>query len=403
VSLRRAPSAPDQGRVLAGALTLVSAGTLAVALLVAVGRGRMVDWLQWAPTAAAFTLVGWAIARRQRRNAVGWLMLAFGAQFALLIAALAYSEAVDTAIADGHVLSRRAVGLADGAAWWMVLNIDLLVLPLSLLLLLFPDGRLPSRRWRPVLWSICAVSGLTVALVALSDVNFPNNYAHLTDPVTPLPGQSLRSLYSALQVLELLGLGTAVASLVVRFRRSGSPQREQIKWVTASATVMAGLMVALQLTPLTYLVADPTVSGAVGMPLFAVSIGTAVLRYHLYDIDRIISRTTSYAVVTGLVLATYLGVVAVVTRVLPDSGSLAVAGATLAAAGITRPVLRRVQDAVDQRFDRARYDARVTVDEFAQGLRTRVAPELVVDQLLDVVHHTIHPAQVSVWTAGAPR
>jgi hypothetical protein len=162
-------------------------------------------------------------------------------------------------------------------------------------------------------------------------------------------------------------------------------------------------MVALQLTPLTYLVADPTISAAIGMPLFALSIGTAVLRYRLYDIDRIISRTTSYALVTGLVLGTYVAVVALVTRLLPQSDALAVAAATLAAAAIARPVLRRVQDVVDRRFDRARYDAQVTVDEFARGLRTRVDPELVVDQLLGVVHQAIHPAQVSVWTSGSSR
>jgi len=384
---------------LATAVAVSSGVLLALGLVEANSYGRTGDWWQWAPTALTFTVVGWLVASRQPRHPIGWLMLAFGTLFASEVATLVYSVGVDDRLTGAVGVS----ALADWAGWWRILHVDLLVVLLALILLLFPDGHLPSSRWRPVLWSLVAVGGATVVLLALSDVNFTQvgqdgNYLHLVDPVRLLDPATFRPVYHALQVLELLGLGAAAASLVVRFRAAVSPQREQVKWVTWAAALMALSIVAVQLTPLHGLVSDTTIVAAVGIPLVGLSIGIAVLRFRLFDIDRIISRTASYAVITGLVVATYAVVVTLATRLAPDSSKLAVAAATLAAAAVAQPGLRRVQSLVDRRFNRPRFDAQHALEEFGAGLRNAVDTDLVRGQLVSAVQSTLQPSQIDVWT-----
>ena len=384
---------------LATAVAVSSGVLLALGLVEANSYGRTGDWWQWAPTALTFTVVGWLVASRQPRHPIGWLMLAFGTLFASEVATLVYSVGVDDRLTGAVGVS----ALADWAGWWRILHVDLLVVLLALILLLFPDGHLPSSRWRPVLWSLVAVGGATVVLLALSDVNFTQvgqdgNYLHLVDPVRLLDPATFRPVYHALQVLELLGLGAAAVSLVVRFHAAVSPQREQVKWVTWAAALMALSIVAVQLTPLHGLVSDTTIVAAVGIPLVGLSIGIAVLRFRLFDIDRIISRTASYAVITGLVVATYAVVVTLATRLAPDSSNLAVAAATLAAAAVAQPGLRRVQSLVDRRFNRPRFDAQHALEEFGAGLRNAVDTDLVRGQLVSAVQSTLQPSQIDVWT-----
>ena len=200
-------------------------------------------------------------------------------------------------------------------------------------------------------------------------------------------------------------IGISVLSLVRRFRQAASVEREQIRWITWAAATIGVLYTV------TLLVSIGSDWGPGAPPFLAVlqsaallsfcllpmSISVAVLKYRLFDIDRIISRTTSYVVVTGLLLATYAAVVATLTRLVPGSSSLAVAAATLAAAAAFRPLLRRVQSGVDARFNRERYDAVHTVEQFASDLRQIVDPDVVIDDLLSVVGHTLEPSTVKIW------
>jgi hypothetical protein len=270
-------------------------------------------------------------------------------------------------------------------SWWFAAMMACFLL----LFHLFPTGRPVQGPWRAGSYVAMAAAALSLSLMFGVADDAPEGSFVIDVPAWLHSVQVVAVAGSWIAALLLV-----VPVLVVRYRRSASTERQQIKWFIFS--VAASLFVWFLMNPWVLMF-------YVAAALPGIGVGIALLRYRLYDIDRVISRTTSYALVTGLVLGTYVAVVALVTRLLPQSDALAVAAATLAAAAIARPVLRRVQDVVDRRFDRARYDAQVTVDEFARGLRTRVDPELVVDQLLGVVHQAIHPAHVSVWTSGSSR
>ncbi|GAC1331712.1 MAG: hypothetical protein NVSMB13_20110 [Mycobacteriales bacterium] len=193
-------------------------------------------------------------------------------------------------------------------------------------------------------------------------------------------------------VALFFGLGGALMSMVLRFRRAGVAERQQIKLVCA----------ALSLTPLPFLLHDwaPPLSRpafVVVLPLVPAAVAVAMLRYRLFDIDRLISRTVSYELVTGLLVAVYVGLVAVTTRLLPTGNSVAVAASTLAVAALFQPLRRRVQAAVDRRFNRAKYDAERTVDAFSRRLRGEVDLETVRADLLAVVRQTMQPARAGIW------
>ena len=168
----------------------------------------------------------------------------------------------------------------------------------------------------------------------------------------------------------------------------------QIRWVTFAAVLLGVLVVPASVASNSTL---STILWAVKLSLLPAAMGLAILRYHLYDIDRIISRTTSYAIVTGCLVVTYAGIVALASRVLHTSSPIVVAGATLTAAALARPILRRVQDAVDRRFNRSRYDAQHTVDAFGARLRHSSQPESVQTDLVAAVELTIQPTSVKLW------
>jgi len=186
----------------------------------------------------------------------------------------------------------------------------------------------------------------------------------------------------------------AIVSLVFRYRRAGTTERAQLKWLVWAATVIA--VAALASIPIASSNLQNAISsGAVA--LVAVAIGIAVLRYRLYDIDRVISRTVAYAIITGLLAGIYAGLVLLATQVFRVHTPVAVAAATLAAAALFNPVRRRVQKAVDRRFNRARYDADKTVAAFAAHLKDAVDLDAVQANLAGVVHQALEPAHVSVW------
>jgi hypothetical protein len=337
------------------------------------------------PVEAAFAVVGALVAARTG-NRLGWLFLTAGAVGAVTVATNAYA-------------ARAATAELPAAAWvgWIFTVILGIVAPLFFLTpLLFPDGRLPSLRWRPVV-GIAVISGvIQMVCPALSDVNFSSNFPRLRDPVVAVA--PLGTLYNAAEAVGTLVLLPAVAAIIVRFRRAGEEERLQLKWFMYAAAIAA--VVVLTVTQLSN---DPLPAFEIVFPLIPVAVGIAILKYRLYDIDRLISRTLGYAIVTGLLVGLYAGLVLLATQVLSIKSPVAVAASTLAAAALFTPLRRQVQHVVDRRFNRVRYDADQTIEAFAARLQEGAALEAVRSDLLAVVSAAVEPAHLSVWTAPATR
>jgi hypothetical protein len=277
-------------------------------------------------------------------------------------------------------------------------------------LLLFPDGRPPTRRWRWLLWAYLGVAALWIGTAAVASVGAIAMHHIRVDAggnLLALSGRGTGSdawfgvvqgvFFPVLAVCCLL----SVASQVVSYRRSTGERRQQLKWLLVGAIAGAGglaLSAAVHGTGLLGLV--HSVGGAAGLLALPVSMGVAVFKYRLLDIDRIISRTLSYAIVTGLLIGVYAGLVLLATRVLEVHGTVAVAAATLAAAALFAPVRRRVQHVVDRRFNRARYDADRIVAAFAARLQDAVDLDAVRGDLLGAVQEALEPASASVWLTG---
>jgi hypothetical protein len=332
------------------------------------------------PVVIAFAVVGALVAARTG-NRLGWLFLSAGVAGAVSLAALAYA-------------ARAPDARLPGAAWagWIFTVVLGIVGSLYFVTpLLFPDGRPPSRRWWPVVW-VAIIAGLgQVVTVALSNANFSNNFRRLRDPVTVVP--PLVTGYNLSQLAGLLVLLAGVISMIVRFRRAGTEQRLQLKWILYASAV-AGTVVFVASWQ-----SNPLLEFEIVFPLIPVAVGIAILKYRLYDIDRIISRTLGYAIVTGLLVGLYAGLVLLATEVLSITSPVAVAAATLAAAALFSPLRRRVQRGVDRRFNRVRYDADQTVAAFAARLQEGADLDAVRSDLLTVVNATVEPAHLSVWTA----
>jgi hypothetical protein len=333
------------------------------------------------PVMLAFAVVGALVAARTG-NRLGWLFLSAGTAGAVSLVVLAYA-------------ARAPVARLPGAAWagWTFTVVLGVVNTLFFLVpLLFPDGRPPSRRWWPVVW-IAIIAGLgQMVTVALSNANFSNNFPQLRDPVVVVA--PLDTAYNQAEVAGLLVLLAGVASMIVRFRRSDTEQRLQLKWVMYAMAVAGTVVFVASYT------GNPLLAWEIAFPLIPVAVGVAILKYRLYDIDRLISRTLAYAIVTGLLVGLYAGLVLLATEVLSITSPVAVAAATLAAAALFSPLRRRVQRMVDRRFNRVRYDADQTVAAFAARLQEGTALEAVRSDLLAVVNQAVEPAHISVWIAG---
>jgi hypothetical protein len=350
-----------------------------------------VDWLEGAIGAlgfAGFSVVGALVASRLPTNINGWLWCAAGLVYA---------------VSDIARPLARTLGWPSWTAWavggWgFVALLALLVF----VFLLFPTGHLPGHRWR---WLVAAT--LTTALLMTGAVLL------IPDPGDPsavspwaLHGDAGRILNRIAEGLLYGFFGAvllAMSSLVLRFRRAGPTERRQLTWFLY-ATVVNGLLIifdgVLGLLP-------PLVSAAVSAVAFAllpVAVGVAMLRYRLYEIDRIVSRTVSYGLLTAGLIGLYLLVVALLRALLePLTGgsTLAVAGSTLAVAAVFNPARKRLQAAVDRRFDRARYDAALAVDAFTARLRGQVDLDEITTGLCDTVTATVAPGRVSVWLRGS--
>jgi hypothetical protein len=356
----------------------------------------------------SLALVGIVVARRQPGNPLGWMFLALAALSALGVSAGAYAV---LSYRLGHHLP-LGVPAVFLALYWCPL-----IVAFPLVILLFPDGRLPSPRWRPVLWAYLTVGAcwpvsvyaVAIGAVAAGDLRIlPGGDLQAVDH----PAGSSAWLGSVeaviLPVLAVFWL-VFVARQVLSWRRADGERRQQLKWLMSGAAVcmaattviaVGGTLAASAGTLDTS--ASPAVQAVVdgatiGMAALPVSVGVAILKYRLYDIDRIISRTLAYAIVTGLLVGVYAGLVLLTTQVFRIHSTVAVAAATLAAAALFNPVRRRVQKAVDRRFNRARYDADQTVAAFAARLKDAVDLDAVRGDLAGVVHQALEPAHVSLW------
>jgi hypothetical protein len=331
----------------------------------------------------AVPVTGFVLASRRPENRIGWLFLVAG--LALGLSGFSNPYALHALVADRGSLPAGLV-FAWLSNWiWIIA-----VAALAFLFLLFPTGQLRSRRWRPAAW----FAGGAFAIATVSTlITATRLWAH---PFTSSPG-SLDGLTALLEVMAgfliSAGLLVSVVAVVIRFAKSSGEERLQLKWCAAAALVLAVVFIAsIWLNS-----AVVNVLQSVAFLCLWTAIATAVLKYRLYEIDRIISRTLAYAIVTGLLVGLYTGLVLLATHVLSFSSPVAVAAATLAAAALFSPVRRRVQRAVDRRFNRARYDADTTVALFAAHLKDAVDLDSVQDDLASVVQRALEPAHVSVW------
>jgi hypothetical protein len=334
-----------------------------------------------------FAGVGVVVARRQPRNPIGWILLIF--IFMALLGDNAGAYAV-LAYAHGHQ------GLPLGPVAVLLAPLGYLAIPVfPLVILLFPDGRLTSRRWRWVLWAYAGlvaffatvIYALTIGAVASHEIRLDSS-GSTTNTDHP-PGW-----IGVLIVPILLIWLSFMAHQVLSWRRATDERRQQLKWLACGAGISLASFVAAVALGSTNALAQVLFNGIAALP---VSIGVGILKYRLYDIDRIISRTLAYAIVTGLLVGVYAGLVLLTTQVFRVHTPVAVAASTLAAAALFNPVRRRVQQAVDRRFNRARYDADQTIAAFAARLKDAVDLDSVRDDLAGVVNHALEPAQVSVW------
>jgi hypothetical protein len=342
--------------------------------------------------ALTFAVVGGLIASRHPDNSIGWVFLAVAVATGLGGLAGAYAE---------HWVAGRggSQGLGRTAAWYSNLSwIPFILVPCTFLLLLFPDGRLPSRRWRPVAW--CAGAGIGGVFVTAGLQPGP-----LEDfPRTPNPyavdGAWLDPLFGLAVLVLLVGIVGSSASLISRFRRSRGERRRQIKWLA-----LAGGVAALTV-PAATLGGDLWGSDATNVACMLAVLGLpsaaaiAILRHRLYDIDVVINRTLVYGALTATLAAIYLALVVLIGLAAGES-DLAVAVSTLAVAALFRPARARFQAAVDRRFYRSRYDAGRTLAAFTGRLRDELDLETLGADLRGVVRGTVQPAHVSLWLRDA--
>ncbi|GAC1324293.1 MAG: hypothetical protein NVSMB13_05440 [Mycobacteriales bacterium] len=361
--------------------------------------------LHWLPTvlwSIAWPVLGAVVLAKHPRNRLAWVFVLIGLGNGTALATRQY--AVHTVlVSPGSLPAVRPV------EWFGVITSNMFFPLITLVPQLFPDGQPLSPRWR---W----LRRLTLGLLVTSALVLALRPGRL-DPAlavdNPFGLHALRDegwagavsqwVLGPLSAIVIVG---AITSLVLRYVRARGVVREQMKFFVLAVVVSVvglaaeagyesgwtwvygGLLPAFVISALVALVAP-------------VAFGLAITRHGLYDIDRVISRTVSYAVITGLLVGVYISLITVVTRLLPTSNAVAVAGSTLAVAALFQPVRRRVQGAVDRRFNRARYDAARTVEQFSARLREEIDLASLSADLVRTVHETFEPTQVSLWIPAA--
>jgi hypothetical protein len=345
----------------------------------------------------AFATVGALVAARQPRNPIGWLMCLAALSYALMGSADTYA----TGLREGSDVRPGSIFAAWIASWGWVVAVGLAN---TFLLLLYPTGRLPSRRWRPVAWLAAAGLALSVPGQALSQGGLEG----FPDVENPLGIPGAAAVAGLGLMLLLLAMLASIASLLFRFRRAGWAERQQLKWLLYAAAVVGAAFVVVGVLGATVAslsddVINATVTGAATAIPFAM--GIAILRHGLYDIDLVINRTLVYVGLTAALVGAYVGAVLLLQLALSpltEDSDLAIAGSTLAVAALVRPLRARIQGIVDRRFYRRRYDAARTLQSFGSRLRDQVELDTLSLELRGVVSETMQPAHVSLWLREAP-
>jgi hypothetical protein len=348
-------------------------------------------------TFLAFPIVGALIASRHPKNPVGWICLAIGLFWTLIF------------------LGDSIPGSGPYPVTTDALTQSLWIPPVGLLgiylILLFPDGKLPSRRWRPLAW----LSGVVMVLASLGITFSPGPLEGHPGVRNPFGLEGAPWVATAgiviLLLLPLCMLASAL-SLMMRYRHSRGEEREQIKWIAFAASVEGLLYLITLVSSLTY--SGPW--GAAGTPLWLgllqqaalvsftavpIAVGFAVLRYRLYEIDLLINRTLVYGSLTATLVALYFGGIVVLQRIFVtltgQQSTLAVVASTLLIATLFTPLRRRIQSFIDRRFYRRKYDSRKTLEAFSTKLRDETDLEALNNDLVGVVRETMQPAHVTVW------
>ena len=336
--------------------TAILAATIGLAAIAA--SDESVDWfdLPFGFAIASFAITGWLLAVRQPENSIGWLLSVAGLLFGLGGA--------------GTVIGQWAEVPELGELVASVCLFASLGLVLGPLLVVFPTGRPPGRDWWWVAWSAAAY--VPAAVIGNFEVPW-------------LIGLAALFLFAA--------VGGGVASLVIRYRRGGSLERQQLKWfLSAAALLPIAIVLGEENNQLLQAITVP-----IAMALLPVAITLAVLRYRLYEIDRILSRTVTYGLVSAVLVGVYLGAVFLLSNLLPSEGDLAVAGSTLLAAALFSPVRKRIQSVVDHRFNRSRINTALTMESLARRLASEVDLSQLAKELQLVAHQTMQPTMVSIW------
>jgi hypothetical protein len=345
-----------------------------------------------------FATVGAVIVSRRPGNVIGWLCCAIG--FGLSLSVFGSNDAQTTLAADPDPLPAELLLMILGDVGF-VLSLGLLF---TFVLLLFPTGRLLSRRWRLVAWT----AGAALAALAAGTLFQPGPMGPGL-PANPVgikaTGEALGNLQAVAGVVIAVLVPACLASLAARFRRARGAERQQLKWFGFGGVVLVlGVLLSVVLEPLQVPLLGPVVFVAV-ISAVPTAIGVAVLRAGLYEIDRVINRTLVYGLLTVLLGTVYAAGVFAVGRLLdPADGQseLAVAASTLAVAALFQPARRRIQAVVDRRFNRRRYDAARTVEAFSRRLRDEVDLDTLSAELLAVVDQTMQPTAVSLWLQPSP-
>ena len=393
---------PASRRLLAGALWLVTLiGATAMVIVwfsvnaVAAEPGPLTDGVLFvilAIDAFACATIGALIVVRQPRNWIGWLLSLVGVTI------------VGAFNGFGIGVWRAATfGRDDALGGWFgllgVTSILALMAMLGAIALLFPSGRVPSRRWSHVAalpYGVLVASMVSTLVQPEWDIGLARNPIGIQHPLV----ESIRPLLGVGSVVALATFGVGAAAIVWRFIGSTGEVRQQVKWFAASVA----LVVITQFLELTTGSDLMSLVSAAAVALLPVSIGLAVLRYHLYAIDRIISRTLGWGVISGILGATFLagliGLQAALSGVM-QSDTIAVAASTLLALALFQPVRRRVQAAVDRRFDRTRYDAAAVVERFSSRLRNQLDLRALGGEIEQAASSAVRPSSVAVWLRSA--
>ena len=348
-----------------------------------------------------FGAVGSLLALRQRANPIGWLMLGTSVSILFNINARLFALHNYHPGVAGQLPSRIAVFIV-GAFWAVPI---LLGTPT---LLVFPDGKLPSDRWRWVLQTFIVLGAAMLVGQCVAEASVVGRLSLKIDGTgestnNPGGGYEIAAIASALVVLALMPMWLAwIIRLVRSYRRANGVRRQQLMWVSAGASVcIVGLIAELTVVGTSTYQEIVHAAGTLMACALPLSMGIAIMRYRLYEINRLVSRTVSYALFSAIIVAAYLGLITTTTGVLGFSSPVGVAASTLVAVVLFNPLRRWLQRVVDRRFNRARYDADATIAAFVSRLRAAEALDAVEPELLTTVQQAFEPTHVGIWVSDA--